>query len=101
VVASGTEQDGQPFVALAIADHGPGIPAAMLDSIFEPYDRGAAASHEPGLGLGLFIARELIRQMGGDIRVRSEPGAGSTFTALLPRVAPPYPGAAQRGGAVQ
>jgi phosphoserine phosphatase RsbU/P len=100
VVASAREMEGRPFVALAIADNGPGIPADLLDAIFEPYDRGAAASHEPGLGLGLFIARELVRQMGGDIRVRSEPGAGSTFTALLPRVAPPLPGAAPPAGAV-
>jgi phosphoserine phosphatase RsbU/P len=84
VVTTTTDADGQRFAALSVTDTGPGIPADSLASIFNPYDRGAAASHESGLGLGLYIARELVRQMGGDIRVRSEPGAGSTFTVLIP-----------------
>jgi phosphoserine phosphatase RsbU/P len=92
VVASAADADGQRFAALAVTDTGPGIPADSLASIFDPYDRGAAASHESGLGLGLYIARELVRQMGGDIRVRSEPGAGSTFTVLIPLSSGPTTG---------
>jgi phosphoserine phosphatase RsbU/P len=84
VVASATDAKGQRCAALAVTDTGPGIPADILESIFDPYDRGAAASHESGLGLGLYIARELVRQMGGDIQVRSESGAGSTFTVVIP-----------------
>jgi phosphoserine phosphatase RsbU/P len=79
-----TDREGQPFVALAVADTGRGVPGDVLADIFEPYHRGAAAGHEPGLGLGLFIARQLVRQMGGDIEVDSEPGVGSTFTAFIP-----------------
>jgi phosphoserine phosphatase RsbU/P len=78
------ESEGRRFAAIAVRDNGRGIPAAALATIFEPYDRGEADDSETGLGLGLSISREMVRQMGGEIEVVSEPGSGSTFTALLP-----------------
>jgi PAS domain S-box-containing protein len=76
---------------IRVADTGPGIEAADLERIFEPFvqapsgrDKGVGA----GVGLGLAISRNLARAMGGDLTVESEPGNGSTFTIRL-RAAPP------------
>jgi phosphoserine phosphatase RsbU/P len=84
VTVGRADRDGRPAAAIAIADNGRGIPDHVLPTIFEPYNRAGALPNEPGLGLGLYICRELVRKMDGDIRVTSAPGAGSTFTVLLP-----------------
>ena len=75
---------------IRVHDTGRGIAAAQLDRIFEPfvqisegYTRTASGS-----GLGLAISRDLARRMGGDILVTSVPGAGSTFTLVVPLVVP-------------
>jgi sigma-B regulation protein RsbU (phosphoserine phosphatase) len=80
------ESDGRRWGVVEVADTGPGIPAEMLQAIFQPYYRlpDAAADAPEGLGLGLAISRELIRKMGGDIEVESEPGRGSSFRIRLP-----------------
>jgi PAS domain S-box-containing protein len=69
-----------------VKDTGRGIEPTLLDTIFEPFmqgDRSLTRSAE-GTGLGLSISRQLARAMGGDIRVESEVGEGSTFTVVLP-----------------
>ena len=66
----------------AVADTGPGIAAADLSRIFEPFERAAAAS-VPGVGLGLTITRLLTEILGGEITVRSQLGEGSRFRARL------------------
>ena len=73
-------------VALRVQDTGPGVPTEKLESIFEPFVQLGRALNRPheGTGLGLAISRDLARAMGGDLRAESEPGAGSTFTLLLP-----------------
>ncbi len=67
---------------LRVSDTGPGIPAAQLERIFEPFVQvtGAAGGHPGGTGLGLSIARQLARFMGGDLQVESVEGRGSIFT---------------------
>jgi signal transduction histidine kinase len=72
--------------AIFVADNGPGIASEKLAMIFQPYYRlpGAEAEAPEGVGLGLAISRELIRRMGGDIEVESEPGKGSVFKVRLP-----------------
>jgi hypothetical protein len=65
-----------------VADNGPGIAAADQDRIFERFEQGAEAGQ--GSGLGLAIARRLARGMGGEIKLESNPGEGSTFSLLLP-----------------
>jgi signal transduction histidine kinase/CheY-like chemotaxis protein/purine-cytosine permease-like protein len=70
-----------------IADTGPGMSAAELERVFEPFDRGDPAGSgrtvAGGAGLGLTIARMLTTLMGGDLGVRSTPGAGTTFEVRL------------------
>ena len=82
------EADGRRWGAIVVADDGPGIPAEKLQAIFQPYYRlpDAETDAPEGLGLGLAISRELIRQMGGEVEVVSEPGRGSRFTVRLPLV---------------
>ena len=73
-------------IQIAVSDSGPGIPAEHLPYIFERFYRVDRARSRGlgGAGLGLSIARELIRAHGGDITVHSVPGEGSTFTVHLP-----------------
>jgi two-component system sensor histidine kinase KdpD len=80
---TGELKDGR--VVLCIRDQGPGIPLRERDRIFEKFYRWqATASHIPGTGLGLYIAREITRAHGGDVWVEGEPGSGSEFCVALP-----------------
>jgi signal transduction histidine kinase len=72
-------------LTIACVDQGIGIEPSMLAAIFERFERAVPVRNYGGLGLGLYVAREIARAHGGDISVVSTPGAGSTFTLLLPR----------------
>ncbi len=71
---------------LDVADRGRGIPGSEHERIFEPFLRleDPLRMTTSGVGVGLYIARRLARDMGGDVSVRSRPGMGSTFTVELP-----------------
>jgi PAS domain S-box-containing protein len=74
-------------VAIEVSDSGIGIDPAQLERIFDPFVQvhsGTTRTSE-GVGLGLAISRDMARQMGGDLTVRSKLGKGSTFHLLLPR----------------
>src|SRR5256884_7127017 len=64
---------------ITVADNGPGIEEDRLPRLFERFQRS-----DSGSGLGLAIARRVVERHGGTIRVKTEPGAGSTFTIELP-----------------
>lgn len=74
------------FAAVAVEDTGPGLSAAELERIFEPFARGTTGA--PGAGLGLTMAKMLTDLMGGEMKVQSTPGRGSVFQVrlFLPRV---------------
>ena len=69
---------------LTVRDSGPGISRESQTRIFQQYERAAEAHVFGGLGLGLWITRQIIEAHGGSITVESEPGAGSKFTVQLP-----------------
>ncbi len=72
-------------VRISVRDSGPGISQKELARVFERYYRLAVtASRVPGTGMGLTIARDIVRAHGGDIGVNSEPGLGSEFFFTLP-----------------
>ncbi|MEA2636752.1 MAG: hypothetical protein QOH92_3519 [Chloroflexota bacterium] len=77
---------------LEVVDHGVGIAGSDLPRLFNRFERiqNQKTSHVSGAGIGLYLSRELARQHGGDIRVESEAGGGSTFTLALP-LAMPHP----------
>lgn len=79
--------DGETMASVRVTDSGAGIPAAKLESIFEPFVQlgGRPAGSAVGLGLGLSISRDLARGMGGDLTAASTPGKGAAFTLSLPR----------------
>ena len=69
---------------IRILDHGMGISAVDLERIFVRYERAVSVRNYGGLGLGLYIARQIVESHGGRIHARSEPGKGAEFTVLLP-----------------
>jgi len=100
VVLSAHQQDGQ--VAISVTDNGRGIPAEDMPILFDKFHRGRPAPHSEamrdattdaelledadvsGVGLGLYLARNVMEQMGGRITVESQVGQGSTFKLHLP-----------------
>jgi signal transduction histidine kinase len=100
IVLSALQQDGQ--VAIKVADNGRGIPPEDMPILFDKFHRGRPAPHSEamrgattdaefledadvsGVGLGLYLARNVMEQMGGRITVESQVGQGSTFKLHLP-----------------
>jgi signal transduction histidine kinase len=67
-----------------VEDRGIGIAPEDRERIFDQFERALSARHFGGIGLGLWIVRQLVEAHGGKIRVRSAPGEGATFTVELP-----------------
>jgi signal transduction histidine kinase len=73
-------------VVLRVEDHGPGIPAAERERVFEPFYRGAAAQRNetPGSGLGLSLVRRVVLAHGGRVHVEETAGGGTAVVVELP-----------------
>ena len=80
-----TVEEKGPMGRVVVVDHGIGIAPEDVERIFQRYEHAISSRAFGGLGLGLYIARQIIEAHGGAIRVESQPGAGSTFTIDLPR----------------
>ncbi len=77
---------------IIVRDRGIGIAADQKERIFERFERAVSSAHYSGLGLGLWIAKQLVDAHEGGINVDSEPGHGATFTVTLPLTARTRPG---------
>jgi signal transduction histidine kinase len=81
---------GADAARVSVRDHGIGIPEADRARIFDRFERGSAARNFGGLGLGLWIARQVVEAHGGRIFAESPPGEGATFHVELPRGVVPF-----------
>ncbi len=75
------ENDEDPMVEIHIEDHGRGIPDHIRDHMFEPF---ISSKHTVGVGMGLTVARNALRQLGGDLIVEDRPGGGTVAIAKHP-----------------
>ena len=73
------------FSAVHVRDTGPGIAEEEQPKIFQRFYRGTAHREEEGVGIGLYLVRQIAEGQGGFVKVRSQPGQGSTFSLYLPR----------------
>ena len=74
----------EPLVHIEVIDHGIGLAASETDRIFGKFERAVSTAHYGGLGLGLYIARQIVEAHRGWIAVESVPGRGATFRVTLP-----------------
>jgi signal transduction histidine kinase len=77
---------------LTVRDEGIGIAPEALSRIFGRFERAVSERHYGGLGLGLYITRQIVEALGGTVSVESQQGKGATFTVELP-ITPPVDGA--------
>jgi signal transduction histidine kinase len=78
-------QAGREAVSVSITDEGPGIPERERERIFNELRRGSTSSGTEGAGLGLYLSRRIAEASGAELLLRTQEGAGSTFTLVLPR----------------
>lgn len=79
LAAAAHQEEGR--IRLTLSDVGPGLPSAVLGKLFQPF---SAAQRDEGAGLGLAIARELARSLGGDLQLASSGPDGTAFDLILP-----------------
>jgi signal transduction histidine kinase len=85
VVLAAAAGDGR--VCIDVCDRGPGVPPALRERVFQPFDRGAvptATNDTPGVGLGLALARGLARDLGGELALVADAAPGARFRLELP-----------------
>ena len=78
---------GAGQVRVSVADRGPGIPPDRLDRVFDPFTRLEESRNRDtgGIGLGLALARAIVRDAGGEITLQNRDGGGLVATIMLPR----------------
>ena len=75
--------DTELFVRIDISDTGIGIPEEETAKIFQRFYRSRTVSDQDGVGIGLYLAREIITEEGGYMKVKSQAGKGSVFSVYL------------------
>ena len=73
------------FCRIDVRDNGIGIAEEEQAQIFGRFYRGRQVREQEGLGIGLYLAREIVQKQGGFLKLSSRPGQGSTFSLYLPR----------------
>ena len=73
------------FCAVEVADNGPGIPEGEQGAVFNRFYRGKAVREQEGLGIGLYLTREILARQGGYGKLSSKPGQGCRFSLYLPK----------------
>jgi PAS domain S-box-containing protein len=81
------ERQGSDLV-LEVADRGPGLPEGDLARVFERFERASASTQYGGLGVGLYVAREVVSAHGGKVAASNRPEGGACFRVTLPLAAP-------------
>jgi len=81
-----TTHHSESSCSIAVSDTGPGISASEQEELFDYFFRASPPSHRPtpGVGVGLSLAKAIVRECGGDITVTSDRGQGATFIVRLP-----------------
>jgi signal transduction histidine kinase len=82
-VAVGHRREGH---LVEVSDSGPGLTPEQVSRVFEPFEQLSGAAAQQGAGLGLTLVRGIVDALRGDIAVSSEPGKGSVFRVVLPRL---------------
>ncbi len=77
-------QQWEMYVEVCVADNGSGIPEELQAQVFKRFYRAPSVHDVPGVGIGLYLAREIITRQGGYIRLVSAPGKGAAFSVMLP-----------------
>jgi len=85
IVRAGLPADGGPQVDIQVHDAGPGIPAAMMPRLFQPF----ATTRDDGTGLGLAIVKKIVEMHGGIVRAENADDGGALFTLCVPRTPDP------------
>ncbi len=91
VGVSGLHTEAADRMEIRVMDHGPGVPEAVREQMFAPFQRMGDAPAGSGVGLGLAVARGLTEAMGGTLRAEDTPGGGLTMVVDLPAAHPVPP----------
>jgi signal transduction histidine kinase len=75
-------------VAIEVRDRGPGLPEGQLARIFERFERGTSMRHYGGLGLGLYVVRQITEAHGGHVVAHNAPDGGACLIVRLPVAGP-------------
>ena len=79
-----TVEEWEMYIEIRVSDTGKGISESNQAAIFRRFYREEEVHEQPGVGIGLYLAREIVTEQGGYIKVVSEIGTGSAFSIMLP-----------------